>query len=59
MSYFEQLTILIENKRTNECFMFYEIAHYLYDTKTHLANKKAQMKTTQIHSHLVLLKNDT
>lgn len=58
INYLEHPTILIRNKKIKECVMFHEIGHYLFDRKTHLANKRTNENNANIFMCLMLLKNE-
>lgn len=58
INYLEHPTILIRSKKIKECVMFHEIGHYLFDRKTHLANKRTNENNANIFMCLMLLKNE-
>lgn len=58
IDYIEQPTILIRSKTINECVMFHEIGHCLFDRKTHLANKRTNENNANIFMCLMLLRNE-
>lgn len=58
INYLERPTILIRSKKIKECVMFHEIGHYLFDRKTHLANKRTNENNANIFMCLMLLRNE-
>lgn len=57
INYLEHPTILIKRKKINDCILFHEIGHYLFDRKTHLANKRTNENNANIFMCLMLLDN--
>lgn len=58
INYLEHPTILIGSKKIKECVMFHEIGHYLFDRKTHLANKRTNENNANVFMCLMLLRNE-
>lgn len=58
INYLEHPTILIKSEKLNDCILFHEIGHYLFDRKTHLANKRTNENNANIFMCLMLLRNE-